>query len=81
MIIAGGNNGPINTIHVKMGTVDTHLKLVIEPFTQGDNLDQFRVSSDVVIRFQDTRELDTFIYALQKFRYKTLKFIGDWVEE
>ena len=80
MYIAG-KSGPINMLGLQLGSVGTNFRLVMQPFSPEDSTNTWQTSNDMLIRFEDSRELDTFIYALQKFRAKNQKYIGDWVEE
>ena len=80
MKIVGGR-GTVNQLGLRLGSMGTHFNLVVQPFDQDYiGTPEFKVSNDVLIHFQDSRELDTFIYALQKFRAKNHEYIGDWVE-
>lgn len=76
-----GKAGTVNELGLRLGSYGTHFKLVMEPFDHDYiGTPEFKVSNDVLIHFQDTRELDTFIYMLQKFRARNNAYIGDWVE-
>lgn len=81
MLIAGDKgNGPINQLGLRLGSMGTNFNLVMQPFSRSDEVQEIQFSNDVIIHFQDTRELDIFIYALQKFRSKNHEYIGDWFE-
>lgn len=78
MEFVGGQLGHLNEITLQLGSTNTCYKLIMQPFDPDDH--GFRVKSTAAILFRDSRELDTFIYMLQKFRAKNHDYIGDWME-
>jgi hypothetical protein len=80
MQVIGGNKGNVDTLQLTLGSLDTHFKYSFQPFVPDHTDGMFNVSSDVIIRFNDSRELDMFIRMLQKFQSKNQRYIGDWEE-
>jgi len=80
MLITGGQGGRINHIGLQLGSMSTNMQLLVEPFNPDYDTNHWKCSNDILIHFQDSRELDIFIHALQKFRAKNNAYIGDWVE-
>lgn len=83
MQVIGGNKGNVDTLQLTLGSLDTHFKWSFLPFgvdpTSGP-IDEIHVHNNVIIRFNDSRELDMFIRMLQKFQSKNQRYIGDWEE-
>lgn len=80
MQVIGGNKGNVDTLQLTLGSLNTHFKYSFQPYVP-DHVDgMFNVSNDVIIRFNDSRELDMFIRMLQKFQSKNHRYIGDWEE-
>lgn len=80
-----GNGLPTKEIELHLKPVDTHYVLCLKPF--GD-LDPRGPSDPVmfgdgwqnraVIHFEDTRELDSLIDMLVKFRDENFGYFGEW---
>lgn len=78
MRIVGNNSiSDVNTLHLRLKNMNTNLHLYIEPipFMEGRDLGEpIRAS----IQFNDTREIDALIDALQKFKTQNERYIGSW---
>lgn len=72
--------GRIDRLGLKLDSMQTNLSLVFDPF-DFSSPGVIKPINMATIHFKDTRELDTLIYALQKFRSKNNNYIGDWMEE
>ena len=79
-----GNGLPTMEIELCLKPVDTHYVMCMQPlgFPKVDpnkpiNFDD-RWENRAVIRFEDTRELTTFIDMLVKFRDDNFGYLGEW---
>lgn len=72
-----GNSEHINELFLSLKSMNTRLNLFVEPFPYADRLDLERQNS-VAIIFEDSREIDMLINALQKFKEQNERYIGYW---
>lgn len=72
-----GNSKHINELCLTLKSMDTRLKLFVEPFPYADRLDLGRPNSADII-FEDSMEIDQLINALQKFKEQNERHIGHW---
>ena len=78
-IISEDNNEHVTNLTLRLKSTETALSLNTEPFAvdhDGEG-DLSRLNS-ATIAFKDSREIDSLIGALQKFRDRNVRYIGDW---
>lgn len=69
----------VEALDLKLGSVDTHMKLLTKPldYPPAPNIYEYRDEA-VIIDFEDSYQLDVFIDALLKFRAKNREYMGKW---
>ena len=73
--------GPVNNLRLSLNSAHTNLKLVCQPFGWDDPYgEKSKIPSEAVIEFNDSRELDMLIHALETFRDKNRDHFGNWVD-
>lgn len=72
-----GNFKPINMLNLRLNSMNTRLRLFVEPLSCSDRLD-LEPPNSATITFEDSREIDQLIDALQKFKIRNERYIGHW---
>ena len=78
-VVSINNNEHVTKLTLRLKSAETALSLYTEPFAvdrDGDG-DLSRPNSATIV-FKDSREIDSLIDALQKFRDRNVRYIGDW---
>ena len=78
-IISEDNNEHVTNLTLQLKSAETALSLYTEPFAvDRDREDYLSRPNSATIVFKDSREIDSLIDALQKFRDRNVRYIGDW---
>lgn len=78
-IISEDNNEHVTKLTLQLKSAETALSLYTEPFTvDRDGEGDLSRPNSATIVFKDSREIDSLIGALQKFRDRNVHYIGDW---
>ena len=78
MRVGGNEYDRIGVIRISVESVHTYMRLVTRPFDYPYPVDTAWKDNEGILHFEDTRELDILIDALQKFRDENRKYIGEW---
>lgn len=72
-----GNSTRVTQLGLRLKSMDTKLQLFFDPFPYADRLDLLEPSRASIL-FDDSREIDALIDALQKFKIRNEQYIGHW---
>lgn len=72
-----GNFKAVNMLNLRLNSMDTRLQLCTESFDRADRHD-LEEPNPATITFEDSREIDQLIDALQKFKVRNERYIGQW---
>lgn len=76
-IISEDDNEQVTKLTLRLKSAETALSLYTEQISPNLMGDLSRPNSAAII-FKDSREIDSLIDALQKFRDRNVRYIGDW---
>ena len=78
-VVSINNNEHVTKLTLRLKSAETALSLNTEPFAVGRGGEGYlsRPNSATIV-FKDSREIDSLIDALQKFRDRNVRYIGDW---
>ena len=78
-VVSINNNEHITELTLQLKSAETALSLYTEPFAYDrDGEGYLSRPNSATIVFKDSREIDSLIDALQKFRDRNVRYIGDW---
>ena len=78
-VVSINNNEHITELTLQLKSAETALSLYTEPFAvDRDGEGYLSRPNSATIVFKDSREIDSLIDALQKFRDRNVRYIGDW---
>ena len=78
-VISINNNDHVTKLILRLKSAETALSLYTEPFAvDRDGEGYLSRPNSATIVFKDSREIDSMIDALQKFRDRNVRYIGDW---
>ena len=78
-VVSINNNEHITELTLQLKSAETALSLYTEPFAvDRDGEGYLSRQNSATIIFKDSREIDSLIDALQKFRDRNVRYIGDW---
>lgn len=78
-IVSEDDNEHVTKLTLRLKSAETALSLYTEPFAvDRDGEDRLSRPNSTTIVFKDSREIDSLIDALQKFRDRNVRYIGDW---
>ena len=76
-LISEDNNEHVTELTLQLKSAETALSLYTEQISPNLIGDLSRPNSATIV-FKDSREIDSLIDALQKFRDRNVRYIGDW---
>lgn len=78
-MVSINNNEHVTKLTLRLKSAETALSLYTEPFAvDRDGEGDLSRPNSATIVFKDSREIDSLIDALQKFRDRNVRYIGDW---
>lgn len=73
-----GNTKRVNELCLNLKSMNTRLRLFVEPFSSYSDMLDLEEPNSATITFEDSREIDQLIDALQKFKVRNERYIGHW---
>ena len=78
-VVSINNNEHVTKLTLRLKSAETALSLYTELFAvDHDGEGDLSRPNSATIVFKDSREIDSLIGALQKFRDRNVRYIGDW---
>ena len=78
-VVSINNNEHVTNLTLRLKSTEAALSLNTEPFAvDRDGEGDLSRPNSATIVFKDSREIDSLIGALQKFRDRNVRYIGDW---